>query len=135
MSGSPSTWHRPYRSERPAIFERSVAFYDAVLTELGFQQTSENGTVDWRGGDMEIGIRAAETLDGSTPYDRYRVGLHHLAFRAESRAAVERFHDFLRSHGFEILDAPADYPQYGNEYYAVFFADPDGMKLEVVHRR
>ena len=32
-----------------------------------------------------------------------------------------------------ILDAPAEYPQYGPNYYAVFFADPDGMKLELVH--
>jgi catechol 2,3-dioxygenase-like lactoylglutathione lyase family enzyme len=35
--------------------------------------------------------------------------------------------------GARILDAPADYPQYGAGYYAVFFADPDGLKLEFVH--
>ena len=29
-----------------------------------------------------------------------------------------------------MLDAPAEYPQYGKGYYAVFFADPDGLKLE-----
>ena len=131
------------RAHRPGIdhidlsvsdLDRSVAFYDAVLTELGFQRSADNGTVDWRGGAMEIGIRAAETPDASAPYDRYRVGLHHLAFRAESRAAVDRFHDFLKRHDFEILDAPAAYPQYGEGYYAVFFADPDGMKLELVYR-
>lgn len=33
-----------------------------------------------------------------------------------------------------LLDAPADYPRYGTGYYAVFFADPDGLKLEFVHR-
>ena len=32
-----------------------------------------------------------------------------------------------------VLDAPAEYPEYGEDYYAVFFADPDGMKLELVH--
>jgi glyoxylase I family protein len=31
------------------------------------------------------------------------------------------------------LDAPADYPQYWPVYYAVVFADPDGLKLEFVH--
>ncbi len=131
------------RAHRPSIdhidlsvgnLARSLAFYDVVLTELGFQKVSENGTVDWRGGGIEIGIRAAETLDDPAPYDRYRVGLHHLAFRAESRAAVDLFHDFLKGHGYEVLDAPAAYPQYGEDYYAVFFADPDGMKLEVVYR-
>ena len=32
-----------------------------------------------------------------------------------------------------ILDTPAEYPQYGAGYYAVFFADPNGLKLEYVH--
>lgn len=115
-------------------FSRSVAFYDAVLTELGFERVSNDGTVVWRSPDIEIGVRAAETANASDGYDRYRVGLHHLAFRAESRAAVDRFHEFLEQSGYLILDAPADYPAYGDGYYAVFFADPDGMKLEVVHR-
>ena len=38
----------------------------------------------------------------------------------------------LRGIGATILDAPADYPRYGPTYYAVFFADPDGLKLEYV---
>ena len=33
--------------------------------------------------------------------------------------------------GAEVLDPPGEY--YGAEYYAVFFADPDGLKVEVVH--
>ena len=33
-----------------------------------------------------------------------------------------------------VLDAPAEYPQYGADYYALFFADPDGLKLEFVFR-
>lgn len=115
-------------------FSRSVAFYDAVLTELGFRRVSNDGTVVWRSPDIEIGVRAAETVNVPDGYDRYRVGLHHLAFRAESRAAVDRFHEFLEKSGYLILDAPADYPAYGDGYYAVFFADPDGMKLEVVYR-
>jgi len=32
-----------------------------------------------------------------------------------------------------VLDAPAHYPEYSGDYYAVFFEDPDGMKLELVH--
>jgi len=35
--------------------------------------------------------------------------------------------------GIAILDAPAEYPEYAPGYYAVFFADPDGLKLEFVH--
>jgi glyoxylase I family protein len=32
-----------------------------------------------------------------------------------------------------VLDAPREYPEYVPGYYAVFFADPDGIKLELVH--
>ena len=41
----------------------------------------------------------------------------------------------LLSVGATILDAPADYPQYNEArgYYAVFFADADGLKLECVY--
>jgi len=64
-------------------------------------------------------------------HDRYSAGLHHLAWRAESRATVDDLHARLRELNIKVLDAPADYPQYGEGYYAVFFAD--GLKLEFVH--
>ncbi len=58
--------------------------------------------------------------------------MHHLAWHAESRGDVDRLHELLLAMGARILDAPADYPQYWPVYYAVFFADPDGLKLEYV---
>ena len=45
---------------------------------------------------------------------------------------VDALHEVLRRIGAAVLDPPADYPQYGEGYYAVFFADPDGLKLEFV---
>jgi hypothetical protein len=54
-------------------------------------------------------------------------------FERGSRADVDAFNDFLVREKIEVLDAPAEYPQYGENNYAVFFADPDGMKLELVH--
>jgi len=113
---------------------RSRAFYDTVLSALGFRKMSDDGTIVWRGRHLEIGIRAATSGDEGKSHDRYDVGLHHLAFRAESRADVDRFHDFLLQQSIDVLDPPADYPQYGATYYAVFFADPDGIKLELVYR-
>ena len=65
-------------------------------------------------------------------HDRYSPGLHHLAFTSPSRAAVDSFHLSLLDLGLSVLDAPADYPEYALGYYAVFFADPDGVKLEYV---
>jgi catechol 2,3-dioxygenase-like lactoylglutathione lyase family enzyme len=115
--------------------DRSVAFYDVVLTKLGFvRRPASDATVIWQDPHLEIGIRAAETAEADEPYDRYRAGLHHLAFSAQSREDVDRFHEFLVDKGLAVLDAPAPYPQYSPDYYAVFFADPDGMKLEFVYR-
>ena len=46
---------------------------------------------------------------------------------------IDALHNLLLEKKLTVLDAPAEYPQYGARYYAVFFADPDGMKLEAVH--
>jgi predicted lactoylglutathione lyase len=59
--------------------------------------------------------------------------LHHLAWVADSRADVDRLHKLLVEIGATVLDPPTDYPHYREGYYAVFFADPDGLKLEFVH--
>lgn len=87
---------------------RSEPFYDLVLTVLGFRKVSEGETTVWRNAHLEIGIRAAQTPTDPGSYDRLRVGLHHLALRAESREAVDRFHRFLEDNEVEILD-PQDW--------------------------
>ena len=58
--------------------------------------------------------------------------MHHLAFHATSRSDVDDFHKYLIAEAVTILDAPAVY-DYTPGYYAVFFSDPDGIKLELVH--
>jgi catechol 2,3-dioxygenase-like lactoylglutathione lyase family enzyme len=111
---------------------RSVRFYEKVLGALGFRRVPDKADIYWANAHTSIGVGAAASEPGAS-FDRYRVGLHHLALRAQSREDVDRFHDFLVREGITILDPPAEYPQYGPQYYAVFFADPDGMKLEYVH--
>ena len=66
-------------------------------------------------------------------FSKDRVGLCELAFRAESREQVDRLADDLSSFGGTLLDPPREYPEYVPGYYAVFFADPDGIKLELVY--
>ena len=114
--------------------ERSTRFYDEVLLVLGFTRRRHPSEVPlWRGAVVEIGLVAAHADDGARAHDRYSPGLHHLAFGAPDRAAVDRAHERLVALGVTILDPPADYPQYEPGYHAVFFADPDGMKLEYVY--
>jgi glyoxylase I family protein len=115
--------------------ERSLAFYRELLAPLGYHRVSEiegeRGETVWYlvGEHDAVGLRESQSEDG---VDRYRVGLHHLAFRAESRAVVDERAMWLREAGAEIESGPEEYP-YSPAYYAVFFADPDGIKLEIVH--
>ncbi len=113
--------------------ERAKAFYGTVFEALGFRRVPHVEYVAWANAKLAIGLRTASDAERKTPFDRFRPGLHHLAFRALSRADVDAFHAFLVQHEIPVLDPPAEYPEYGEDYYAVFFADPDGMKLELVH--
>jgi len=117
--------------------ERSLPFYRDLLGPLGFHRVGEvegeRGETIWylSGPGSEIGLREAQT-QSEPPHDRYRVGLHHLALEASSRAAVDERTQWLRNQGAEIETEPQEYG-YMPGYYAVFFYDPDGIKLEIVH--
>jgi catechol 2,3-dioxygenase-like lactoylglutathione lyase family enzyme len=117
--------------------ERSLPFYRELLAPLGFHRIGEvegeRGETIWylSGAGGSVGLRAAKS-SGEEPYDRYRVGLHHLAFEAGSHALVDERAEWLRGRGAEIESGPEEY-SYVPGYYAVFFYDPDGIKLEIVH--
>lgn len=114
---------------------RSKPFYELVLGFLGYRRVKDTAEVvvwDLTLTDGMCGI-AIRPEQRRREHDRYTVGLHHFAWNADSRADVDQLHDRLVAAGVKILDAPAEYPQYGAGYYAVFFADPDGLKLEYVH--
>jgi catechol 2,3-dioxygenase-like lactoylglutathione lyase family enzyme len=58
------------------------------------------------------------------------VGYHHYAFELGARRDVDALYAFLKKQRVTVVDPPADYPSYGEGYYAVYFLDPDGLKLE-----
>jgi len=115
---------------------KSAAFYEEVLAFLGYRRSRGDETgIDWDLRDAgqlvcSVGLKPARS---DRDHDRYSAGLHHLAWHAASRDDVDRLHALLMRLGARILDAPAEYPAYGAGYYALFFADPDGLKLEFVH--
>lgn len=114
--------------------DRSAAFYDLVLGFLGYARwPAVAGQAKWKKpGAGIVLIYAAKPESRDVAHDRYAPGLHHYSFEADSRAEVDALHDLLVANGVTILDAPAAYA-YTADYYAVFFADPDGLKLELCH--
>jgi catechol 2,3-dioxygenase-like lactoylglutathione lyase family enzyme len=115
--------------------ERSLPFYRDLLGPLGWhgigEVEGERGETIWylSGPATSLGLREAQT-EGE--HDRYRIGVHHVAFEAPSRAVVDERADWLRAQGAELESEPQAY-SYMPGYYAVFFYDPDGIKLEIVH--
>lgn len=130
--------------------ERSIPFYAVFLGALGYRRR-EVSMPEWQGPNasratwgleypngarFDVEVRPAHPESRDRKYDRYEPGPHHLAFHAESREVVQRVHRAMLEIGTTVLDPPVDYsgePGYGEGYYAAFFADPDGIKLEVAY--
>jgi len=115
--------------------EKSEPFYEAILGFMGYQQVEKNETfiMWWLQNAGAILISSANPNSPNKFHDRYSPGLHHLAFNADSREQVDSLYKLIQEIGATVLDPPAEYNQYAPGYYAVFFADPDGIKLELVH--
>ncbi|MCU6602549.1 VOC family protein [Peribacillus frigoritolerans] len=113
--------------------KRSIDFWGWFLDEMGYEpfQEWESGR-SWRLGEMYIVFVQAETRFLDIPYHRGRVGLNHLAFHATSRQQVDEITRKLRGRGVTILYADKHPFAGGKDHYAVYFEDPDRMKVELV---
>lgn len=118
---------------RVSDLERSKAFYDQVLGFLGFTlEWAFDRVIGWTNGETMFWITEADALGRKHKHRTGDVGFHHYAFELGAREDVDALYAFLLDQGVTIVDAPADYPDYGEGYYAVYFLDPDGLKLEVM---
>lgn len=111
----------------------SEQFYDPVMRALGFRKNTRalhgEPHAHYFNRVMQYTLRPARDASDADPY---RVGaLHHLCFQVRDQAAVDEAHRRLRELGIDA-SAPALYPEYRPDYYATFFRDPDGIRLEVL---
>ena len=115
---------------------RSLPFYKALLTYLEYRTVHETDTVaGFSGPGVDIWVMAADPEHTGAGFHRKRAGLNHLAFRVDRREDVDRFQrEFMAPRALGALyGTPRDFPEYRPGYYAVFFEDPDRLKLEIVH--
>lgn len=121
--------------------ERSRVFYDRILRQIGYRPIDysapgEPAGYDWialatDGIRLSIGLYRAR--NSAAKHDRFAPGIHHLALHSDSREKIDQLYETLLVMKAEILGSPKEYPKYEPGYYAVFFLDPDGIKLEYVY--
>ncbi len=121
----------------------AVPFYDRFLPLLGFDPRRKSAAVikdhefhvvEYVHPRLAFAITSPRPAVADDPVHRRRPGaLHHLAFKAESPAEVDRLFSELKEIGAVIVREPRNYPEYTPQpYYALFFKDLEGIKYEIV---
>jgi len=113
----------------------SFPFYKELLSFLGFAIVHEDEqTLGMSNGSSDIWLGQTDDRFISTPFHRKHTGLNHIAFKVDSKEGIDLFsREFLQKKGIKTLySSPKAFPEYTPDYYAVFFEDPDRVKLEVV---
>jgi catechol 2,3-dioxygenase-like lactoylglutathione lyase family enzyme len=113
---------------RVSDFDKSKEFYGGLFAFLGFEVSEEyDDAIGWTNGKTRFWIGPADAEGRNRKYRIGDIGFHHYAFQLRSRKDVDALGAFLKEIGATIVDPAAEYYE---DYYAVFFLDPDGLKLE-----
>ena len=124
---------------RVSNFRKSFQFYDSLFRRLGWKQLDRGadycGWEDATPYSGNLWIIQAEHPYRAARFHRKRPGLNHIAFMVAGREEVDHlYREFLLKKRIPVLyGGPKEYPEYHRGYYAVYFEDPDRMKLEVTH--
>jgi catechol 2,3-dioxygenase-like lactoylglutathione lyase family enzyme len=117
--------------------EKSLPFWKDMLSYLDYKVVDEGGWGIGMGDNLtDIWIMPTEEKYKMNKYHRKGTGLNHIAFGVSTHEDVDKFiEEFLKPKNINFLyDSPREYPEYEKGYYAVFFEDPDRIKLEVVYK-
>jgi catechol 2,3-dioxygenase-like lactoylglutathione lyase family enzyme len=113
---------------------KSEAFYDRVMQLLGFRKGDKavagEPHAHYFNPTLQLSLRPARSR---SQHDPYAPGLHHLCLQLATRADVDAAAAALRAAGVDASE-PKLHPEYHPGYYATFFCDPDGIRLELVCR-
>jgi predicted enzyme related to lactoylglutathione lyase len=110
----------------------AMRFYQALLPQLGF--TRERHDAQWKVFGAE-GDFPSVPYFGFTEQPDHRPNANRIAFWVGSTQEVDRMSEVVRKAGGRNVSGPKACPEYSSTYYAVFFEDPSGNKLEICFRR
>ena len=108
--------------------DRAAKFYDAIAAEMGTGRMMEFETyIAWGSMDGPAGIAATKPFDGQPA----TVGNGTMvALQAKDRAQVDRIYEIALANGGSDEGAPG--PRGEDGFYAGYFRDPDGNKLNAL---
>ena len=112
-------------------FSEARQFYKSLLPKFGMICVMDGQDFCYHvGGRTAIGIRKCDPEFQDEQFQQYRVGLHHLCFRARSREDVDTTAKLAAGLGAKLVRGP-EVREWAPGYYYVLFEDPDGIRLEV----
>lgn len=115
--------------------KKTLPFYKNLLSYFEYEVFDESGEhLGASNGTTDLWIIETEKEHKEKVFNRKNTGINHLAFRVNSREQVDEFSkEFLEKNNISrFYDSPKLFPEYTKDYYAVYFEDPDRIKLEVV---
>ena len=114
---------------------RSEAFYDRLMEVFHFRKNTFTlgGETHVQYYNRHFGYVLRPARSGNI-HDSYAPGLHHFCLRVDSVEDVMSIASELQAAGINATDA-ALHPHYAPDYWATFFTDPDGIRLEVTNYR
>jgi predicted enzyme related to lactoylglutathione lyase len=110
---------------------RATEFYSQILPQLGF--TCDRSDDGW-GTFYAVGRDKPSEFFGFTQDPDHRANGTRIAFWAETREEVDKIAQIVRDTGGRKMEGPEVCPEYSAGYYAFFFEDPEGNKLEICCR-
>lgn len=124
-------------------FERAEEFYDKLMPILGFDLCNkeidvvdehEYKIIEYHHSNFSFGIVNCRSAYRDEIINRRKPGsLHHLAFHVDSRSKVDEIYQQLKRINATIVYEPQLYPEYCEDYYALFFKDSEGIEYEIVN--
>lgn len=122
---------------------RAEQFYDKLMPILGFDlnnkeidvvEEHEYKIIEYHHNNFSFGIVNSRSAYSNEKISRRKPGsLHHLAFHVDSPSKVDEVYQQLKKIGVQIVHEPQLYPEYCNDYYALFFKDSEDIEYEIVN--
>jgi glyoxylase I family protein len=114
----------------------SEKFYDGVMSILGFRKNTftNEGDHHIQYYNRHFGLVLRPAHGNASKHDPLSPGLHHLCFRVEDIPTIDSIAKRLAAINIPC-SLPQLYPEYAPDYYAIFFSDPDGIRLEITNYR